>query len=338
MDEPTTSAQASNYDISADGAAVTGYEEEPLQAVPEETSSPETEETLKPDGAVLDDEGNVSFGEEFFGDMKDSPDETQPEPPAPNWYTDEELKQIPFQQWDVSRLNGDVSRFVPIVQDQMRQAQSTANAQRWENVPLPSDIAEVKQYTPQELNTEALKLACEKLGIGDTDDFDSCEGEHQAAYQLAAQELIQRRQAEIAGYQAANQTWAENNRYQAELAQRPDFSEFNQWVEGQCRMRGTTLAQLNLGLYNTARQNGNNFRIVPQFIEGLYREYQQAKQSARPKPANQGIRAVPRKSAPAVLESTGGNTYTGRPPIRAEAFRRMDADQQADALIQLGLV
>ena len=349
MDEQTTATQQTSYDISSDGAAVSGYEEEPLQVETPSTGTGENDDKLAPDGVALDGDGNVSFGEEFFGDLKDSPEETQPEQPAAKGYTDEELDSIPFQQWDLSRLNGDVGRYARKVQEQLQRTQAQASAQRFENVPLPPEITEVKPYTPKELSQEALKLACEKLGIGDTEDFDSYEMEHRAAYELAAQELIQRRQAEIAGYQTANQTWAQNNRYQGELVSRPDFGEFNNWVEEQCRQRGTTLAQLNAGLYNTARQNGNNFMIVPQFIEGLYREFQQTKQSARPNPANHGIRQIPQRNvrnsdkrrpipAPAVLEGTQGNTYTGRPSITARAFQEMDDDQQADALMKLGIV
>lgn len=335
MDEQTT-IQASSYDVSADGAAYPGYEEEPLQAMPEEPSKPEANEELAPDGLRLNEDGNIEFGAEFFGDMKDSPEE---EPPAVNWYTDKELEEIPFQQWDMSRLNGDipVSKIAPIVQRQLQQAQVQRQVQNVEKIPLPPEIAEVKPYTPQELNAEALKLACEKLGISDVDEYDSYENEHKAAYELASRELIQRREAEIASYQTAARTWPECNKYLAGLSQRPDNNEFNEWVAAQCQKQGVTIDQVNAGLYNTARQNGNNFAIIPQFIEGLYREFQQAK--PKPKAANvRGFRRVPRNPAPAVLESTGGNNYAGRPSIRAEAFANMTNEEQAQALMELGYV
>ena len=334
MDEQTTTQQSS-YDVSADGAAYSGYEEEPLQATPEGQSTPEADEELAPDGLRVRD-GEIEFGSEFFGDMKDSQED---EPPSPNWYTDKELEEIPFQQWDMSRLNGDipVSRIAPIVQRQLQQAQIQRQAQSVEKIPLPPEIAEVKPYTPQELNAEALKLACEKLGISDVDDYDSYENEHKAAYELASRELIQRREAEIASYQTAARTWPECNRYLAELPRRADNKEFTQWVADQCQKQGVTIEQVNAGLYNTARQNGNNFAIIPQFIEGLYREFHQMK--PKPKAANaQGFRRVPSKPAPAVLESTGGNNYAGRPSIRAEAFANMTNEEQERALIQLGYV
>ena len=327
MDEQTMSQQNS-YDVSADGLANPGYEEELLEA------TPEPEEELAPDGLGVKD-GELEFGAEYFGDVKDSPEE---DAKAPNWYTDEELSQIPFQQWEMSRLNGElpVSKFIPIVQRQLQQAQVQRQAQAFEKVPLPPDIAEVKGYTPQELNAEALKLACEKLGISDVDEFDSYEGEHKAAYELALQELIQRRNAEISGYQTAVRTWADFNRYQGELMRRPDIREFNKWVSEECQRQGVTIDQVNVGLYNTARENGNNFAIIPQFLEGLYREYQQTKQ--KPKAANLGMRRVPSKPAPAVLESTGGNNYAGRRSIRAEAFAGMSPKEQERALIELGYV
>ena len=76
MDEQTTAIQASNYDISADGAANPGYEEEPLQSQAEE------EEALAEDGVRLKEDGNLEFGAEFFGDM---PDSAETEPEAPNY-------------------------------------------------------------------------------------------------------------------------------------------------------------------------------------------------------------------------------------------------------------
>ena len=328
MDEQMTATQQNSNDVSADGLANPGYEEESLEG------TPDAEEELAPDGLGVKD-GELEFGAEYFGDVKDSPEE---DAKAPNWYTDEELSQIPFQQWDMSRLNGElpVSKFIPIVQRHLQQAQVQRQAQAFEKVPLPPDIVEVKGYTPQELNAEALKLACEKLGISDVDEFDSYEGEHKAAYELASQELIQRRNAEISGYQTAVRTWADFNRYQAELMRRPDIREFNKWVSEECQRQGVTIEQVNAGLYNTARENGNNFAIIPQFLEGLYREYQQTKQ--KPKAAKMGMRRVPSNPAPAVLESTRGNTYAGRRSIRAEAFAGMSPKEQERALIELGYV
>ena len=332
MDEQMTAAQASNYDISADGAVNAGYEEEPITPKPEEPAQSEAEE-LAPDGIRLND-GEVEFGEEFFGDMKDQPEE-EPKPEAPKYYTDEELDQIPFTQWDLSRLNGEVGRYAQKVQQQLQRQQEYARSQAWENAPLPNDITEPKAYTPQELSQEALKLACKKLGIEDTDEFDSYELDHKSAYELAAQELIQKRNAEMSGYQNALQSWRENARYQEELSRRPDFKEFAQWYLAQCRQGGFTPQQVDAGLYNMARQNGNNFGLIKQTMEGWYQTFKS--QQAAKKPAQQKPR-ISRVAKPPVLESTRGNNYAGRASIRANEFAGMTDDEQAEALIKMGVV
>lgn len=336
MDELMTVPQENSYDISADGVANTGYEEETLELSPEGASPPDSEEVISEDGVKLDVEGELTFGEKFFGEM---PGQAEDAPPAVKLYTDEELDSIPFQQWDLSRLTGDVGKYARKVQEQLQRERTRQNEQRWENIPLPSDIVEVKAYTPKELSEEALKLACEKLGITETEDFDSYEMEHQSAYQLSLQELMQKRNAEMSAYQVGNQTWQENNRYQASLMSRPDFDDFNRYVEAQCQKRGTTIGEVNAYLYQLARQNGNNFRVVSQFIESLYQEYR-AQKGTPPKDSvvSAGMKRVPRTPAPAVLESTGGNTYAGKGRINARAFRGMNADEQEEALMRLGLV
>lgn len=343
MDEQTT-LQPSSYDISADGAADAGYEEEPLQETTEQTESTEPEE-LPPDGARLGEDGELEFGAEFFGDIKDSPEE-QPEqttqPETPKAYTDDELEQIPFNQWDLSRLSGDVGKYAVIVQRQLQRQQDYARNQQLQNIPLPQDIVEPKQYTPKDLASDALKLACEKLGLEDVDDFDSYEAEHRAAYEMASRELLGKRDAEIAGYQNAVKTWRDNLRYQHELTHRADFNEFNQWYISECQKKGYAPQDINAWLYSQVKQNGNNFGIVRQFQENLYKEFQKTKPAQKPKGraglSPVGMRRISRTTVPPVLESTRGNTYAGKPTIRADAFANMTDDEQADALIQLGLV
>ena len=335
MDDQTTATQANNYDISADGAANAGYEEEPITPMPEEPSQPESEEALAEDGVRLREDGNLEFGDEFFADMAESAEE---EPKSPNYYTDEELSQIPFQQWDLSRLNGDVpvSKIAPIVQSQLQQAQTQARSQAWENLPLPGGITEPKAYTPKELSAETLKLACEKLGIEDTEDFDIYELEHKSAYELASQELIQKRNAEISRYQATLQSWRDNARYQTELTRRPDFGAFNQWYLSECQKAGYTPQQVDDALYQVVLQNGNNFGVIKQVIEGWYQTFHQQTGTPKPKRANPPrMRRIPN---PPILESTRGNNYAGRPSIKARDFAGMTDDEQAAALMNMGVV
>ena len=74
MDEQTMPQP--EYDIASDGAANSGYEGEASQSAGQEIAT---------DG-VKESDGELKFGDEFFGDLKDSPDET-PDPPAPDWKT-----------------------------------------------------------------------------------------------------------------------------------------------------------------------------------------------------------------------------------------------------------
>ncbi len=82
----------------------------------------------------------------------------------------------PFEQWQPDRLNGDIKKFVPIVQQQMQRRQlQNQVAQKAQQVPEFLQY-QPQQYTPKELSDEAQQLACERLGLDDPDDFDEYEG------------------------------------------------------------------------------------------------------------------------------------------------------------------
>ncbi|MBQ3399577.1 MAG: hypothetical protein IJG51_11865 [Synergistaceae bacterium] len=322
MDE---TIQQSTYDVSADGAVSA---EEPPE--PEEATSPDPE--LAADGIGLTD-GELKFGDEYFGDVKDSPEEaTPPAPEVPKWYTEDELKQIPFETWDIGRLNGDVSKIAPIVRDQLQQRQVQRQTAAMQGIPMPIEMAEPKQYTPKELAEESLKLACEKLGIEDADDFDAYEGEHSAALEMARQELLQKRNAEVSAYQEISREWQDNLRFHAELVRQPDFRDFNEWYMRKCQEHGVTPQQMNDELMRRVQQAGNHYRVIPQIIGGWYQEYRQTK-SSPVKMTGQ----VSKKRNPAVLEGTRGNNYGAR-RVNAREFGSMTPDEQAEALMQLGYV
>ena len=86
-----------------------------------------------------------------------------------------------------------------------------------------------QQYTPKELSDKAQRLACERLGLDDPDDFDEYEGEHRAALNLAMQELAGNRQREIAEYGRRSADWQQLQNFNRSLAAQPDFQEFNNW-------------------------------------------------------------------------------------------------------------
>ena len=293
---------------------------------------------IEPDGVRLAKDGNVEFGNNFFGDIHERKDK------EPEFYTDEELRNTPYEQWDTNRLYGDIRRFTPIVQEQIARRNTQARAQSLQNIPLPNDIQEVKPYTPQELSQEALQLASQKLGLEDPEDFDDYEPEHRAAMQLAMNELMEKRNAEVQGYQRGQSEWGQLQKFNAELYQQPDFNDFNNWYTGKLQEAGVTAEQVNAGLYQYARRNGNRFSVIPQIIGTWYMEYQKEREGRKSNSRNsQGYnqmpsRNTPRASRPPILESTRGNDYGGSRKMDMQAFRDMDNDEQANALMRMGLV
>lgn len=338
MTQQATQVTSSTWDATADGAAYQ-VSEEASSTQPEQSEG--NAEALQPDGIALDDEGKIQVGEEFFSkpeheEKKEPTDNLQqpPEPNTPNYYTDDELKTMPFETWDLSRLNGDIQKFAPIVRDQLQQRSVQQKAQTIENIPMPDFISEPKQYTAKELSEASKKLACERLGLSDPEEFDPYETEHKAAMELAMQELTHKYWEDLQSYQRSKSEWDENLRFQAELARRPDFNEFNQWYMGNLKAAGATAEQMNAKLLEYVRENGNRFSLIPQLIGSWYKEFLTERGRMTPKPKQ----TAPKTQSPPVLESTRGNNYEERQRINMRDFRRMDADEQAEALIRLGLV
>ncbi len=328
IDEEDEREPEASYQDYSEGEQVP-EDEDSLPPELEEEPMPEGEE-LPPEGAAVDDEGNVSFGDEFFGDMGDEPEE------EPAWYSPDELRTTPFEQWDMSRLGGDIRDFAPIVRDQLQQR---TRQQAVQNTPMPDFMPEPKEYTPKELAEDAKQLACEKLGLEDPEDFDEYEDEHRAAQMMAMQELLQKRNADMAGYRRGQTEWGQLQRFNSELVARPDFNEFNDWYMSKLRAKGISPQQVNEGLYRYARENGNNFAAIPQIIGNWYREFQQERGGSRGRYSSQGSRNTrSRMRPPASLESTRGSGYEGRRRVDMRRFGDMDDDAQAQALMSLGIV
>ena len=279
---------------------------------------------------AIDDNGDVNFSDDYLAEQEKHFFSTRTEPPTPeepsqpSYYTDEELLNTPFEQWQPDRLNDDIKKFVPIVQQQIsrRNIQNQVN-QKAQQVP---DFLQYQpqQYTPKELSDEAQKLACERLGLDDPDDFDEYEGEHRAALNLAMQELAGNRQREIADYGRKAADWQNLQNFNRSLAAQPDFQEFDHW--NRLREMNVTPERVNAYLYQKALANNYNFGGIAQEVYGWYREFQETK-SRRP-----------RADMPPTLESTrGGSSYTGG-NVNLRNFGDMDSDAQARALMRMGIV
>lgn len=304
-------------------------------------SEPEIED-LQPEQAPEDynadwgvnQNGEVDFSNEYLGEIEEklfperTPDEPAEdfEPEQSKYYTPEELANTPYEQWDVNRLHGNIKDFVPIVQQQIAARQAQAQAvQRQQANQLSNYIQAPVQYSPKELADAAQALAVERLGLDDPDDFDEYEGEHRAALNLAMQELSSQRQAEVANYQRASGEYQQLQNFNRQLEAQPDFREFYSWYTDKLKAKNLTPQQVNAGLWEYARNNGGRFAEIAGIMGSWYREFQQTK-------------SRPRAQRPPTLESSRGNSYDGAGSVNLRNFGDMDLDQQARALMKIGVV
>ena len=330
MDEELTTSQ---LDLTEPTSAEPEYSEpstESYEAPAEDNSGYDyqgnfTEPSAPEPEVALDDNGEVKFSEDFFDNVND-------EPMPPEYYTRDELLNTPYENWNVERLNGDVREFIPIVREQL---QRRAMLQQLSQLPTtPPFMQEVQPYTPQQLAEEAQKLAIEKLGLEDPDDFDEYEGSHRAAFDMASQELLQKRNAEVQNYQRGTVEFQNLQKFNAELAMQPDFRDFDAWFTGKLRARGITPQQVNAALQAYAVQSGGNFGIIQGVISNWYREFQAERNGNRTSSPTRM-----HDTRPPVLESTrGGTSYDTRRGVNLRSLGEMDVDAQAQALMNMRLV
>ena len=307
---------------------------EPSEPDFQEPQPPEPDE-LKTDWGITED-GELNFKDDYLSEVEKSffpertpeePSEDAPEAEQPKYYTQDELANTPYEQWDINRLNGNVRDFVPIVQQQIaqRQAQALA-AQRQQANQLSNFIQAPVQYSPKELAEAAQALAIERLGLSDPEDFDEYEGEHRAALNLAMQELSSQRQTELANYQRASGEYQQLQNFNRQLEAQPDFKEFYSWYTDKLRAKNLTPQQVNEGLWKAAVNSGGRFTDIAGLMGSWYREFQQSKA------------ARPRAQKPPTLESSRGKAYDGAGSVNLRELGEMDSDQQARALMRIGIV
>ena len=302
------------------------YNEPVLEDAPQPEPEPQTEVDVEPEISISD--GEVKFRDDFFGDVQDEPiaDEA-PEPPAPNYYTDDELQNTPYEQWDMSRMPEEVQRYAKYLNAQTAARQAREQIEQRANT-TPSFLNEPKQFTPKELNQEAEKLAVQRLGLEDVDELDEYEGEHRAAIDMARQELMQKRNSEISSYQRTVSEYQQLQRFNAELSARPDFGDFQTWYMGKLKESGHTLEQVNGGLGKVAQTQG--FKAVQDFWGYAFREFlgERAKSTQS---------RTPRAKTPPTLERSRGGSYDNRKSFNVREFGQLDDDAQAQALMDMGI-
>lgn len=291
--------------------------------------SPVQADEQEPEISVTD--GEVNFSDDFFGDVPDEPlDDSTPQKQSdePNYYTNEELQNTPFEQWDKARMPVDVKPYVEAYLKQREAQKRQQEAQLRAQTP-PSFLTPPKQYTPKELYDESMKLAVQKLGLKSPDEYDEYEGIHRTALDMARQEIMQKNAAEAADYQrkfAEHQQWES---FRTQLAGQTDFEEFHQWYLDEVKKNGNTPEQIDQGLQRVAREQG--LGAVSQIWGEFYRQFRasrvQRKNTQQVKP-----------KTPPLLESTRGGNYDGGRNVDLRKFGQLDEDAQVQALMDMGIV
>lgn len=278
----------------------------------------------------LNNEGEVKFSDDFFGDL---PEDTEPEPKQeqqeqPNYYTEDELRNTPYEQWDFNRFPKEVQSYANILNEQNATRQRAQEIQQRQVRPL---MQEPHQYTAKELSVEANKLAMQNLGIKDDYEIDEYDRDYQSALKLAQDELIQKRNGELADYQRRSAELQQLQQFNAQIAAQPDYAEYEKWYRAKCQAAGVTPEQVNAGLNELARRNGERYSQIQNYVAGWYREFQTEKAQRQQLPKTR------RRTAPPVLEGTQGG-FSGSRSYSMEKFSEMDSDGQAKALMDMGIV
>lgn len=336
MDEQQTTQQEQQPITNSD----VGQDYSVQNSVPLPEDAPEPEISITTDG-------QVQFGKDFFGDIQNEPvnnnsDATQTATTTnttthtqttPNYYTDEELQNTPYEQWDMARMPEEVRRYATALNKQreiqIRQQQIQQTSQN-----LPDFLVQPKQYTPKELNEEARALAIKKLGLENADEFDDYEGEHRAAVDVARQELLLKRADEIANYQRQRGEFEQLQQFNANFVAQPDYNDFQKWYFNEVQSKNITHGQVLTELTNLAQNQG--CRAVQAFWGDVYKRFQSEK--LRNAQNVQAPAQRTRAKMPPTLESSRGGSYDGRKNINFRDFGELDDDAQAQALIDMGIV
>ena len=308
---------------------------EAIDDIPEDGPLSDIKE-YEPEPEISIQDGEVKFSDDFFDDVPDDkhsePTEQEKQEEKPNYYTDEELQNIPAGQWDKARMPDDVKRYYEAFLNQQAAYARQQEIQQRAQTPPPF-LTQPKQLTPKELHEEAMKIAVQKLGLKDADDFDTYEGEHLAALAIARAEILEKNAAENADYQRKASEYQNWQMFSGSLAIQPDFNEFHQWYLDEVRNNGNTPEQIDAGLKNLALTQG--FGAVQQIWSEFYRQFRGSKaQNKRPVQSMQRTRA----KTPPKLESTRGGNVINSKVYNMRDFGNLDADEQAQALIDMGIV
>ena len=327
MDETLTStaaATASESTAAPVSESESTYTPQPQETAPitGEPGEQATAQELTGNNEIgVDDNGDLTISNSFFDD-ESKPESPQPKPEEQG-LSDDYLRDTPFEQWDESKIKGDVSRYLPFMKEQLARRQAQANfiqqqqqiqQQNAENIPKP--------YTPKELAADGKKLAAQRLGLDSDEDIDMYEPDHYAAMQQAVKELNEQREAQIRNYQGLSQAQMNFGAYMADLQARPYFKDFDNFFTASLAKTGQTPQMVIDYVKRTGKYND-----LQRTVETMHRRYLEMQHNA-----NKSKARVPN------VENTNNAVATGGRVFNLSAFREMNDDEQAQALINAGYV
>ena len=330
MDEQTTQQAITNPEPTSIPEPSEPEIQEPTQPEPQVQPEAEPEPEIS-----LSEDGELKFRDDFFGEVepeKPSEPELQETPPAPPDYTEDELLNTPYEQWEPNRIKGDVKKYIPIVQQQIARRRAAAEMQQMQERAneAPPLIQQPKDLTPKDLANEAQQLAVQKLNLENGEDFDSYDPEHQAAYNIALQEIQERYNAERVNYIRQVQEYQSLNNFNMALTQQADFPAFRNWFDMQLRQRGITGEQINARFQEHVK-NGGRYSDIQGAIAKWYQDFRNFKsQQVAPKPTK-----APK--APYLESSYGAGDATGK-NINFRNLGELDDEGVANFLMKNGYV
>lgn len=326
MDE----AQSFNTEINAPISPTPPTPETPATASTP-TTPPPTDEAGKSEPEIsLDKSGELNVKDEFWGSVKggneealsDTPQNIPHAPQAPQntGYTDDELRNTPFEQWDEAKITGDVSRYIPFFKEQLARRRAQVNFVAQQAMYQQQTPQAPQPYTAKELSSAAEKLARERLKLDADDELDMYEPEHFAAMSQATAELQAQRQNEIAKVQRETYAQTQFGGFCADLTARSDFNDFDKWITGVLAQNGKTPDMLAQYVHNTGDYNG-----AQRTLSAWYQAYQTSKRQTPPTSAR-----VP------TVENAGNAVNTGVRRLDLRNLRDMNDEEQTQAFIDSG--
>lgn len=268
---------------------------------------------------AINDDGELQISESFFDTNTDNDTQQalQKQKQA-DFYSDEELNNTPFENWDIERLPENVKKYAQIQRQQLAQRQ--AYQQQLQQQQQIEQYAP-KQLTPQELSKRAVEIAKQKLGLSPEDDFDYYDPEHSAALSMSIDEVREANKAEIAQFNDKVRIHGEFTNFVNDLMLKQDFKDFDQWVVQRLSKAGMNPSQLT----DYAQRTGD-LAGVQRTLNSWYQLFTNQRMSK------------PKAQTPPTLEHSTGLNQNFRGNIDYVKFGQMDMSQQAQILKDLGVV